>query len=148
MRALDRALKRLGMRRRAAAPATAVDLEVNRRGRRHWTAGVSVVPLEPAIAVEVSGVRASIDGAYRVVLASPSGEVLELEPVEDVTVSCDRPLSDYAQPAEPAPPAPPPFDPVRAWADVGLAWLRCAHTVAEIPAQLALYHRVRVVGLH
>jgi hypothetical protein len=172
MGAFERALKRLGLRRRPGAPAAAVDLKVNKRGsrHRHWTAGVSVAgpehdlvvigservpprPVLPTSHVDAPMPRCAVPRAeLRIYVRGSGGRFIALgEPLDDseISIRSDRPLSDYAPPPkpEPTPAAPVPFDPVRAWIDVGLAWLRCAHTIAEIPAQLALYHRVRVVGL-
>lgn len=152
MGAFERALKRLGLRRRPGAPAAAVDLKVNKRGsrHRHWTAGVSVAgPEHDLVVIGSERVPPRPVATARDYVVSIAG--LELGPVDvdAIEIRCARPLASYAPPPkpEPTPAAPVPFDPVRAWTDVGLAWLRCAHTIAEIPAQLALYHRVRVVGL-
>lgn len=84
---------------------------------------------------------------FTVQIASPDGTILDLGQgvsAADVEIRCDRPLADYA-PHAPAEPGPSPaFDPVRAWAECTLAWMRCAYVTAEIPVQLALHHRVSV----
>lgn len=71
----------------------------------------------------VSGIGERIDGTYRVAAADIYGRPTVLTRIPD---------------------APPPFDPIKAWCEVGMAWMRCAYVTAEVPLQLALYHRVSV----